>query len=274
MAHLAFCQVRLLNGNAMKTLLQLMMPAVVLPVLLSFGAHRLGQRHRNALWTLPAIWLPSYVWLNGWPQLPSREANDWLWLVALVSTLTASLLRQRKYVMAAQIVLLVTALSAMVWPLRHLIDATMAAELLATLTAGSLSFYRPAVRTTVPALGLAVSASGLGLVASLGGSLLIGQLAVALAAVLSAFALSELSSRGGGRGMDAVFLMPLLQLYFLLLMIARIYADLAVGPAFLLLSAPLVGLLTPHRYGALGSAASASAAFAWLLITADSSSYY
>jgi len=251
-----------------------MIPGLVIPMLLSFGAFRLGQRHPATLWSLSAIWLPSYVWLNGWPQLPSPEANDWLWLVALASTLAAALLRQRKYGVAPQIALLAAALLAMVWPLRHLVDAAMAVELLAALTAGSLLFCMPAVRTTVPALTLAVSASGLGLVASLGGSLLIGQLAIALAAVLSAFALAELMSRGRWRGMDAVFLMPLLQLYFLLLMIARVYADLAIGPAALLLIAPLAGLLMPHRYGVLGSAVSASAALAWLLVTADSSSYY
>ena len=109
---------------------------------------------------------------------------------------------------------------------------------------------------------------------ALDGSLLVGQLAIALASVTGAFALIELYKRLSTSAVGLAQLVPLVQVYLALLLIARVYAEIPLASSTLLLAAPLLGLLPRSRFAVLGSVASVAGALAWVLLTADSSSYY
>ncbi len=47
--------------------LQLILPSLLLPLVLSALLFALSRQHHKLLWGLPLIWLPSYFWLIGWP---------------------------------------------------------------------------------------------------------------------------------------------------------------------------------------------------------------
>jgi hypothetical protein len=128
--------------------------------------------------------------------------------------------------------------------------------------------------TITPTLVWAICAGGLALVTSLGGSVLVGQLAGALASVLAVFAIYEGYRGGTEPSVTSSVLMPLLQIYFSLLLIARVFAEIPLVSAMLLMMAPLVGLLLSGRFAFLAAITNVFLAWAWLLMSSDSSSYY
>jgi len=95
-------------------------------------------------------------------------------------------------------------------------------------------------------------------------------LAVALAAILDAFAVRELWSHGRRQRIDTALLAPLILLYLLLPRAARVYADLPAGTATLLLIAPVTGRFPPYAV----ACPTAETALTRLLVTADSASGY
>ena len=129
-------------------------------------------------------------------------------------------------------------------------------------------------RATTPSLSMAISSGGMGIVIALGGSLLIGQLAGSLASVLAVFAMVEIIRKRQQALLSALNLIPIMQIYLAILVIARIFAEIPLGPSSLLLVAPLAGLIPATRYASVFSAVSVITALSWLLLTADSSSYY
>jgi len=260
----------------MNMYLGLIIPSLILPFGLSVLLFFMTRRYRMLLWSLPLIWLPSCIWIVGWPALP-QAANDWLWLLVILSTVMNIGLKQRpRQAAMAQIGLLGLALIAMSWPvLIHQPGLGIVLELLALFCAAVIFFFSAGFnRAAAPSLALAISAAGLALVTALGGSVLVGQLAGALAAILGAFALYEVYRRFTEQSASVIQLTPVVKVYFALLLIARVYAEIPEFSALMLLIAPLTGLMWGSRYAVLASAAFVATAFTWLLTTADSSSYY
>jgi len=261
----------------METLIQMILPAAVLPALLSGFALWLNQKKGVAPWVIALIWLPSCIWLVGMPALIPEEASHWFVPLVIISVLIAALLKlQVKQQVLLQIILLALILVAVAWPvLSYQFSWLLLAELLVViLTAAVLYLFSAKNHQTAPALTMAISSGGMSLVIALGGSLLIGQLAGALASVLIAFVLFELVNRLNKSAVTMIELIPVMQLYFVILVIARVFAELELVPSILLLLAPLAGVIIRKRYAFVSSAISVVIAVVWLLMTADSSGYY
>jgi len=261
----------------MEALLQMILPSAVLPLFLSAVLWWLNRRIAISLWGLPLIWLPSYVWLAGWPSIIPGQASDWLWLLAVISALIITLIRSRYAMIAVlQSMLLALVLLAVAWPvLQYQFDMMLLVELISVIAAGFILYRASSTGLAAsPAMSMAISSGGMALVIALGGSLLIGQLAGALASVLAAFALYEVINKFQKPATSLLNLIPVMQLYFVILVIARIFAEIPLGPTALLLVAPLAGLLPATRYASAFSAACVIASLSWLLLTAESSGYY
>lgn len=261
--------------------LQLILPSLLLPLALSALLFTLSQvankRLTILLWGLPLIWLPSCFWLTGLPdQLPPQEAKDWLWIILLISFLFNISLTTRKRVSTyLQIVLLAIYTVVLAWPVLG-INTTFQvfSELIILILVGSTILkYADSGKTSTPALILSISSGGMGLVVALGGSLLVGQLSGALASTLGIFALYELYKRLNKSAIQNEQLKPLILIYFVLLIIARIYAEIPLTSAFLLLVSP-AAIAMRGRYSAFISVISVGLSLAWVLMTADASSYY
>ena len=261
----------------METLVQMILPSAVVPILLSALVWWFNQRKSIVLWALPVIWLPSFVWLIGWPSIIPAEANQWLYPLAIFSVLISiSFKLKSNLVTALQTLLLLLILIAITWPvLQYQFSWMLLIELLAVSVAGFILFYLSVDRQAkAPALTIAISSGGMGLVVALGGSLLIGQLAGALASILISFVIVELMTKLQKPTAKLSTFGPLMQLYFGILFIARIFAEIPLGPSALLLIAPLAGVMSSKRYAFSFSMATVIAALIWLLLAADSSSYY
>ena len=262
----------------MNTLLQLILPSLVLPILLSSLLLFFSGRFPAVISALPLVWLPSCFWLVGWPNAAPEEAVDWLWILAMASMGISGLMQhQGRLEAVVQSLILALFIVLLSWPvLRHQADLSVVTELIALLLAGFVLFHRAVPRqSSTPVRVLAISSGGLGLVTALGGSVLIGQLAGALSSVLIIFVLYVLYRQVTVKPGSVPFATsPVLQLYFALLLIARIYAEIPLTSAFLLLAAPLMLLLPKQRICYVGSVISVALALLWLLTTADSSSYY
>ena len=261
----------------MNPYLELILPSLVLPFILSLIWLSLSRRYPVFRWLLPIIWLPSCFWLVGWPKAIPQEANEWLWWLLILSMgLQALWLTRPRLTAWMQTSLLGLALILLAWPvLRYQPSLSLVLELIVVLlTAVTLFFRAESNHTTMPVVALTISSAGLAFITVLGGSVLVGQLAGALASVLGAFALYECYRRWTKQGATPMQLVPVIQIYLALLLIARIYAEIPLGSASLLLLAPLTGFLLASRFAVFGSIASTVAAFGWLLLTTDSSSYY
>ena len=261
----------------MSVLLQLMLPSLVVPILLSAILFVAARRYPALKWNLPIIWLPSYFWLVGWPEGIPQEANDWLWLLVVISlTFSLGFVRHPRKAGVAQACLWGVTLMVFAWPvLSYQPELGIVIELVVLLLVGGSLFLGITYRDTItPTLVLATCAGGLAWVTSLGGSVLVGQLAGALASVLAVFAVYEWDRGITKLSATSSVLMPLVQTYFALLLIARVFAGIPLISAVLLMMAPLVGLLLPGRFAFLATITNVSLALAWLLMTADSSSYY
>jgi len=261
----------------METLIQMILPAAVLPAILSLLALWLNQQKAIAPWIIALIWLPSCVWLVGMPALIPEEASHWLVPLVIFSVLIAVLLKsQVKQQVLLQIILLLLILVAVVWPvLSYQFSWMLVAELLAVILAASALYLLSATnQKALPALTMMISSGGMGLVVALGGSLLIGQLAGALASVLFAFVLFELVSRLNKSAVTVIELVPVMQLYFVILVIARVFAEIEMVPSLMLLLAPLASVVINKRYAFVASALCIGIAVLWLLMTTDSSGYY
>ena len=261
----------------METLIQMILPSVVLPLLLSALLWWVSRFYSVTLWLLPLIWLPSLVWLTGWPPFLPSEANEWLLWLVIIATLINFTLKSKPWALViTHIFLLVCALIAIAWPvIKYQFDMMMVIEMI-VVTIVALVLYRFSVidRATTPSLSMAISSGGMGIVIALGGSLLVGQLASSLASVLAVFALVEVIRKQQQPSLSVLNLIPVMQIYLAILVIARIFAEIPLGPSALLLVAPLAGLIPATRYASAFSAVSVVTAISWLLLTADSSSYY
>jgi len=261
----------------MDMIIQLILPSLLLPLALSVGMLVWSRSDPDMLLTLPLIWLPSSFWLLGLPDpFPPQEASQWLWVLVLISTTINLCLAGRaqsaRYFQAGLVVLATLIIS---WPVLHSGSGwEFYIELIAlAVVAGTLLLSINRAEPVAPALILSICAGGLALVASLGGSVLVGQLSAAMASALGAFALYEMITRLTRSKLASTRMSPWLVLYFALLLIARVYAEIPLFSAAMLLVAP-TALVTRHRYRIAGVLVAIGLSLGWLLMTADSSSYY
>lgn len=260
----------------METLLQMILPGVVAPFILSVIAWVIARKNTAVLAIASLAWLPSYFWISGWPPLFPAEARHWLWLLLIASVAINYFFSMRTAILAMlQAVLLLLVTVSIAWPvLRYQLSLSLILEIIVLTGTAYLLYRRMLIQQPVaPGLSMAISSGGMGLVVALAGSLLLGQLAGAIASVLAIFALTELFKRQT-ISLGAINLLPFIQLYLALLIIARIFAELALLPSLLLLAAPVIALLTPRRFAPVLALVSITIAVSWLLLTTDSSGYY
>jgi len=260
----------------METLMQIILPSAILPLLVSFLLWRFSLKNSFLLWSLPLIWLPSYFWLIGWPSLVPAEASHWLWLLLIASMIINLIFESRLLLITVlQTTLLSFILIGVSWPVfQYQIDLKLIIEMLVIIVVAYIIF-NGTVKNNVstPALLLAICFAGMGLVIVLGGSLLIGQLAGAMASVLAVFACWEMISKQQPL-INALKLVPVVQLYLVILVIARIFVEIPLATFILLSLAPLANLITTIRYALILSITSVIAAISWLLLSVDVTSYY
>ena len=252
--------------------IQLLLQTLILPLSLSFAVYRAAPK--DTQWQTAGLffaWLVACFWILNIPVWPPAEAVDGLWLAGLVFVTMS--FPPAAYAKAGQLSALLLALLFISWPLlEYALSPELVFELLLLLTAGALLVLVKS-SAPAPALILSMSATALALCTALAGSLLIAQLAGALAAAAGVFAIVELGGRLNAPALPVSRLLPLALLYFLLLAIARFYADLSTGPALLLLLAPL-SLRLPHRLAPGGCLLMLVSAAVWIFMLQDSNSYY
>ncbi len=250
---------------------ELLLPSLILPVLLGLLAGILCRKH--SLWLGPSLlitWLVSFSWLRGlhWPP---TEALDGLPAIALAAVLAGLAGKQHTRLGAlAHVAVLVFGLLSLAWPvLRHGTDVFTLGGLLVAAIAGIASVP---VKQRRPASVLSLTAGGLALATALDGSLLLGQLAAALASLGIPFAIAEWRPRPflARFGPAPAGLLGLILL--ILLVHAWLYAELPAGPSLLLLLALLPLRLAAPR-AALITPPAVAVALTWLLLNADESGY-
>ncbi len=257
---------------------QLVLSSLVVPLLQSFMVQRLTLKHgRFILPAVFAIWLGCYLWIAGIPAFPPGEAIEWIALMSALFVVTGFYYRQLSgAINILWILFFVSGVSLLAWPvIRHAPDITLFTELLLfSIVAGIIVFRLSQITPASPALTLAISNTGLALVSSLGGSLLIGQLCAVIAATLGAFSIHELSTKLRHNQLDTSTISLLTFMTLWLLASAILYANIPLVPAALITFALLQGLITQWRYASGISLLAVGSSLIWLFATTDSSSYY
>lgn len=265
----------------MNTFFQIVFPGFVAPFVLSLALTALTLRLRwEGAWRIAVIWLTSYFWLRGLPSFPPRETVDWLWLIG-IATLAAGVMpivtRARWLLLSG---LLAMSLGILAWPvIWHNATTLVFIELAVLIAIGSVLTHRliSGRCALFNALPMAIISAGYGVVAALGGSLLVGLLSGALASALGGFALYELMPQ---RKEPLYFIRAALLAntwLLCLIFIGRIYAEIPSGPLSLLLVALVMDRLLPIRnrlQAVLISGIPTLVAVAWLVLAQDPSSYY
>jgi len=197
------------------------------------------------------IWLIAYAWIIRWPDLPPGEAIDWLWLL-LVTSILARFIAHCQIRQFYRTAVFLTVVIAVAWPILYYQPSiALVSELIILTLAGYILFNRiEQIQTAAPALALAIQATGLAIASALSGSLLVGQLSAALAAVIGGYAILEISGRLHKSLFSTQQSLVFLPLYLSLLAIARLYAELPPAITILLLAGPLFGVLA-WRYNCM-----------------------
>lgn len=267
--------------HPLNTFFQIIFPGFLVPFVLSLALTALTLRLRwEGACRIAVIWLTSYFWLRGLPSFPPRETVDWLWLIG-IATLAAGVMpivtRARWLLLSG---LLAMSLGILAWPvIRHNATTLVFIELAVLIAIGSVLIHRliSGRYALFNALPMAIVSAGYGIVAALGGSLLVGLLSGALASALGGFALHELVSQ---RKEPLFFIRAALlanTLLLCLIFIGRVYAEIPSGPLSLLLVALVMDRLLPIRnrlQAVLISGIPTLVAVAWLVLAQDPSSYY
>jgi len=221
------------------------------------------------------VWLIAYAWIIRWPELPPGEAVDWLWLL-LAASVAASHARRglaRWYVRSAVFLISIVAIA---WPvLYYQLTTTLVSELVIIVISGGVLFSRMEHRqTAAPALTVTIQATGLAIASALSGSLLVGQLSAALAAVTGAFAIAEILDRLHKTAFSTQQGLIFVPLYLALLAIARLYAELPPAPTALLLAGPVLAALAPRRHDWATNLLLNAGAIGLVVLSGDSTGYY
>jgi len=257
--------------------LGLVLSTLIIPLALSFLVQRLAQKKQSiTILGFFITWLISYLWIAGIPSFFPKEAIEWsvyLGATFIIASFIITSLKQQALLFSALYILGVTLI---VWPvITHSPELQLFAELIFfTLIGIIVAFRMEDTSTASPALSIGISNGGLAIVAGLGGSLLIGQLAGALASALGAFAIYELFKKLEHTQLNYNTRLLSTLLSLLLLVVARIYAELPLVSITLLALALALGLTTKWRYASGLSLVMVTASITYLLLTTDESSYY
>ena len=258
--------------------IQLALSTVVIPLALSFIVQKLGVS--NKIFIAPGIfiaWLVSYLWIAGIPSVPPKEAIQWtVWLAAAFVLINFVINKSEVALVFIQFLLSLLGIVFVAWPvLSHSADALFYAELIFFVVISGLVAYRLSnTKPVTPALSLAISNGGVAIVAGLGGSLLMGQLAAVLASAIGAFALYEIYKKLTETQLNKSAILLLVLLSLLLLLTARIYAELSLISVVFLALSLLLGMVIKSRYASVFSLIGVISSIAYLLLTSDQSSYY
>lgn len=252
---------------------------MIIPIIISGVIWGIGQ---SKSWkNLPGLlflgWLPSYFWIHGWPNLIPIEANDWLWLVVVASTFIYFIKNDSpRWQIALQSSLFAGMVVIISRPqLQFNFSTLLVFELLIIIAASILTHIILLTRTIdKPALIMAISATGLAVTSGLGGSLVLGQLAGALAAILACFALAELFLENQRLALKENQLLSFTILYMLIIWIGFLFAEIPWGPLLLNLLSPVAGFMINNRHRYLASVVCSIFSISWLLLAAEPSSYY
>lgn len=221
------------------------------------------------------IWLVASAWIIGLPNVPPVEAIDWLWLLLAASYPTAYI-NQRHTQWITRMLIFTVALIAVAWPIMYYQPTVMLlGELVAVIAAAGILFNRlQQTQATTPALALTINSVGLALASSLSGSLLLGQLTAALAAVSGWYAVAEVLNRLHKSRFSLSQALIWLPVYLALLTIARLYAELPLSSTALLLISPIIATLTQWRHAWLANLALSAGAVGLVLLDGDNTTYY
>ncbi len=257
--------------------LELALSTLVIPLLLSFLIFKIGKNSRKfEAISVFIVWLISYLWIAGVPSIPPKEAIEWVVYIGVIFAGLSTLLKSSIHQVIIHGLLLVIGIVLVAWPvLSHSPELRLFAELLFFAIIGlGISFGLKTSQPNSPALTLGISNGGLAIVAGLGGSLLIGQLAGALASALGIFALYEIFSRLKDAQIKQSTLLLAALLSLLMLVVARVYADIPLIPTVLIALSLMLGLTSKWRYATGLSLILIITSITWLLLTTDNSSYY
>lgn len=224
----------------------IVLQSVALPLVLSVTGLVLARRRNLDAAILIAAWWLAYLWMAGLPDWPPIKAMDWAGLLAILSVAMTWRISGR-CLLLGQALLFAVAPFVLGWPL--IIDQPtvgLVVELAEMAVIGALTVMmvsknpRPHHATV-----FMIGAAGLAIAATLAGSLLIGELAGALASCLGAWLLYDIVwRRKNPRNDSSVWhMLPVAFLYLALLVNARFYADLPLIMLGCLQLAPLIALL-------------------------------
>lgn len=256
----------------------LVLQVLVLPLALSLVAWRYSLKFNGLI--MPAlflIWAVCYFWIDGIPSIPPAEAIEWVSLLGLLFVLIYYFVQAEiVHHVVVSLILLTASIVLLTWPvITHSTDPQLFFEIAVFIAAGVFILFRLSRSDpSSPALTLGITQTGLAIVSGIGGSLLIGQLSGVLASALAFFIFFELYKKFTESLMEvrATSLMLIMSLW--LMLIARIYAEIPLGPTVMLLLSLLLGLSTRWRYASGFSLSATVASLVWLLLTNDDSSYY
>ena len=265
--------------------LELALSTLIVPFALSFILKKLLVKHKQfEVLAVFATWLVSYVWIAGLPSFLPKEAIEWCVYLGVAAILISFFMKiNSRHKSTSNLngpvsffALSIIGIILVTWPvLSRSPDLQLLTELFFFGLIAVVITYRSSYSKPVnPALTLGISNAGLAIVAGLGGSLLIGQLAGALAASLGAYALLELFKKlkTAELRVDTSLLVSLLSL--IMLVVARVFAEIPFTSAIFIGLALMLGLSVKGVFGSSLSMASVVASIVWLLSTSDQSSYY
>ena len=257
--------------------IELALSTLVLPLALSFLVQKLSASNKQVMTIGVFItWLISYLWIAGIPSIPPKEAIEWSIYLSTFFIIGSLILKTEssKALLFGALSLLGIILIALP-VIRHAPELQLFFELsFFALVVIFITYRMRNSSQASPALSLGISNGGLAIVAGLGGSLLIGQLAGALASALGAFAIYELINKLEQKQMIKSTRLLATLLSLLMLVVARIYAELPLVSVALLALSLILGLSIKWRFASALSLIAVIGSIANLLLTADQSSYY
>ncbi len=252
--------------------IQLLLQTIIVPFLISAAAFKILNRNYSVLGIL-AAWLVSYFWILERIPLVPEVAEDLLWLYISFAILAGYFLQQKlfKYGLLSAYIVCIIFIS---WPvLRYEIDIQFIAEMLVFVVAAYIVISVKG-NNNRPAFTAAMGFSVVAVITALSGSLLIGQLAGSVAAAIGFFALLEIKSGLKDKQMQDKYFTGFTLLYFLILYIARVFAEVDLYVVAALLAAGLLSLFARKNLFLILSICMYAVAVIIMLSQGSASSYY
>jgi hypothetical protein len=212
----------------MNLLVSMVLQSVALPLVLSVAGLALVQRRGFDAAILLLAWWLAYLWMTGLPDWPPIKALDWIGLLTAISVAMSWRISGRS-LLWGQASLFAAAPFVLGWPLIVYQPTTSLVVELAGMAAMSALTVVVIAKSSTRHHGsvFLISAAGLAVAATLAGSLLIGELAAALASCLGGWLLYDIVRRrkNPGDGSSVWYLLPVALLFLALLISTQLYAD-------------------------------------------------